>query len=38
MISDNDIDFSDVPESTPDELKRAVRIGRPVSDNCSKMQ
>ena len=23
------IDFSDIPESTPEELKRAVRIGRP---------
>jgi predicted DNA binding CopG/RHH family protein len=28
-ITDHDIDFSDIPESTPEELKRAVRIGRP---------
>lgn len=26
---DSDIDFSDIPESTEEELKRAVRIGRP---------
>jgi len=28
------IDFSDIPESSPDELMRAVRIGRPVSGNA----
>ena len=28
-ISDKDIDFSDIPESTDEELKRAVRVGRP---------
>ena len=28
-ILDKDIDFSDVPESTNEELKRAVRVGRP---------
>ena len=26
---DSDIDFSDIPESTDAELKRAIRIGRP---------
>lgn len=25
------IDFSDIPNSTPEELKRAVRIGRPTT-------
>lgn len=28
-IRNRDIDFSDIPDSTPNELKRAVRIGRP---------
>lgn len=36
-ISDKDIDFSDIPESTPDELRRAVRIGRPASGNAKQM-
>jgi predicted DNA binding CopG/RHH family protein len=36
-ISDKDIDFSDIPESTPDELKRAVRIGRPATGNAKQM-
>lgn len=35
--SDRDIDFSDIPESTPEELKRAVRIGRPTTGNAKKM-
>jgi len=28
-IPDRQIDFSDVPESTDEELRRAVRVGRP---------
>jgi predicted DNA binding CopG/RHH family protein len=32
--ADRDIDFSDIPESTPQELRRAVRIGRPSSGNA----
>jgi len=28
-IPDSDIDFSDIPESTDEELKRARRVGRP---------
>lgn len=28
------IDFSDIPDSTPAELKRAVRIGRPATGNA----
>lgn len=28
-IPDSDIDFSDTPESTDEELKRARRVGRP---------
>lgn len=31
---DNGIDFSDIPESTSEELKRAVRIGRPSTGNA----
>lgn len=33
-MKDKDIDFSDIPESTPEELKRAVRIGRPATGNA----
>jgi len=36
-ISDKDIDFSDIPESTPDELNRAIRIGRPSSGQAKQM-
>jgi predicted DNA binding CopG/RHH family protein len=28
-IPDSEIDFSDIPESTDEELKRARRVGRP---------
>ncbi len=28
-IPDTQIDFSDIPESTDEELRRAVRVGRP---------
>lgn len=30
-IADSEIDFSDIPESTDDELRRARRVGRPRS-------
>jgi len=30
-MPDSQIDFSDIPESTDDELRRARRLGRPVS-------
>ena len=30
-IPDSQIDFSDIPESTEDELRRARRVGRPSS-------
>ena len=29
-MPDSQIDFSDIPESTAEELKRARRVGRPV--------
>jgi len=32
-MADSAIDFSDIPEATDDELKRARRVGRPRSDN-----
>lgn len=31
------IDFSDIPDSTPEELKRAVRVGRPSTGNAKQM-
>ena len=30
-MPDSEIDFSDIPESTDEELRRARRVGRPVS-------
>ena len=30
-MPDSEIDFSDIPESTPEELKRARRVGRPTT-------
>lgn len=30
-MPDRDIDFSDIPESTDEELRRARRVGRPKS-------
>ncbi len=30
-ISDRDIDYSDIPESTDEELRTAKRVGRPKS-------
>ena len=36
-ISNLDIDFSDIPDSTPEELKRAVRVGRPPTGKAKQM-
>ena len=36
-ISDSQIDFSDVPESTSAELKRARRVGRPKSAHAKQL-
>src|SRR5258706_10016309 len=34
---DKDIDFSDIPESTDAELRRARRVGRPASGNAKQL-
>ena len=36
-MADKDIDFSDVPESTDEELKRARRVGRPSTGNAKQL-
>ncbi len=36
-ISDSRIDFSDIPESTDAELKRARRVGRPKSAHAKQL-
>ncbi len=36
-ILNSDIDFSDIPDSTPEELKRAVRVGRPATGQAKQM-
>jgi predicted DNA binding CopG/RHH family protein len=36
-ISDRRIDFSDIPESTDAELKRAHRVGRPKTGNAKQL-
>lgn len=36
-IPDSGIDFSDVPESTEEELKRARRVGRPRTGNAKQL-
>jgi predicted DNA binding CopG/RHH family protein len=36
-IPDSRIDFSDIPESTDAELRRAKRVGRPVSGNAKQL-
>ena len=36
-ILNSDIDFSDIPDSTPAELKSAVRVGRPTTGNAKKL-
>ena len=36
-IPDSRIDFSDIPESTDAELKRARRVGRPKTGNAKQL-
>ena len=36
-IPDSEIDFSDVPELTHEQLRKARRIGRPQSENPKKL-
>lgn len=36
-IPDSDIDFSDAPESTDEELKLARRVGRPATGNAKQL-
>jgi uncharacterized protein (DUF4415 family) len=36
-IPDSKIDFSDIPESTAEELKRARRVGRPKSGEAKQL-
>lgn len=37
LTSDNKIDFSDIPESTNEELKSARRVGRPSTGNAKQL-
>jgi len=36
LIPDSQIDFSDIPESTDEELKRARRVGRPKTGRATR--
>lgn len=36
-IKDEEIDFSDIPESTDEELKRARRVGRPSTGRAKQL-
>ncbi len=36
-ISDREIDFSDIPESTDEELRRARRVGRPRTGHAKQL-
>jgi uncharacterized protein (DUF4415 family) len=36
-IPDREIDFSDTPESTDEELKNARRVGRPATGNAKQL-
>lgn len=36
-IPDSRLDLSDIPESTGDELRRARRVGRPISGNAKQL-
>jgi uncharacterized protein (DUF4415 family) len=36
-MPDSKIDFSDVPEATGEELRRARRVGRPVSGSAKQL-
>jgi uncharacterized protein (DUF4415 family) len=33
-MPDSEIDYSDIPKSTPEELKRARRVGRPTTGHA----
>ena len=37
LIPDREIDFSDIPESTAEELKRARRVGRPKTGEAKQL-
>ncbi len=37
LIRDKDIDFSDIPESTDEELRRARRVGRPSTGKAKQL-
>ncbi len=37
LTSDADIDFSDIPEATDEELARARRVGRPSTGNAKQL-
>ena len=37
LIKDNKIDYSDIPESTDEELKRARRVGRPTTGSAKQL-
>src|SRR5947208_13606964 len=37
LIPDSQMDFSDIPESTDEELKRARRVGRPKSGSAKQL-
>ena len=36
-MPDSQIDLSDIPEATDEELRRARRVGRPVSGNAKQL-
>ena len=36
-MPDSDINYSDIPESTDEELKRARRVGRPTTGNAKQL-
>jgi predicted DNA binding CopG/RHH family protein len=36
-IPDSEIDFSDIPEMTDEEIKRARRVGRPATGNAKQL-
>jgi uncharacterized protein (DUF4415 family) len=36
-ITDHEIDFSDIPESTGEELARATRVGRPRTGSAKQL-
>ena len=37
LTPDSSIDFSDIPESTDSELRRARRVGRPTTGNAKQL-